>query len=67
MDKSSAIRAHMMAKTMYRVHTGYPPYTDGEVDRLNALYSWFRKTGRQDIITEAERICDEMLSLKGLK
>ena len=67
MDRASYAKAHMLAKALVRLHTGRAPYTDGDTERVKAMYDWFEKTGRKDIIAEAERLRDETLSLKGLK
>ena len=67
MDRASYAKAHMMAKAMVRIHTESAPYTDGEVDRVNHMYDWFKQTGRTDIIREAEKFRDARLHDLGIK
>ena len=62
LNKADHNRAHMMANTMFRVRTKYTQVDD---DQLKAQYAWFERTGRKDIIAEAERLCNERLQLMG--
>ena len=63
MSKGDWNRAHMLANMLYRVGTGHP--IPGDNDRIASMYAWLERTGRQDIITEAERLCNRRENGRG--
>ncbi len=65
MNKADWNRAHMMGKLLYQVRTANTPMYHGEIERLDSLYDWFKRTGREEIIKEAERLCDERMKERG--
>jgi len=57
MTKGDWNRAHMLANLLYRIGTQSTP-SSVDVERVNFLYTWLKQTGREDVITEAERLCN---------
>ena len=56
MTKGDWNRAHMLANLLYRV--GKSKGSPVDVERITVMYEWLERTGRQDIIAEAERLCN---------
>ena len=63
MNKADWNYAHMLAGLLYRVGTGRNDAFD--VDRITAIYERLNRTGRTDIIAEAERICNKRKNERG--
>ena len=64
MTKADWNKTHMFAKLLYQVRTANTPMYHGEIERLDYFYDWFKRTGREDIISEAERLCNERMNRK---
>lgn len=60
MNKGDWNRAHMYANLLYHIRTD-TVYNSLNVERVKALEDWFKRTGREDIIAEAERLCNERM------
>lgn len=58
MYNADAHRRDMLARCLLRIHRSS---TSADIQRMNALYDWFKRNDRQDIITEAEALCDRWI------
>lgn len=64
MTKADYNRAKMFSNILYRIGTD-AVVDPVDVERSEFLYAWFNKTGRQDIIAEAERLCNKRYNERG--
>lgn len=62
MNKGDWNRAHMYAKLLFRIRAGKYPSSIADVERAKILHDWFKRTGREDVIKEAERLYNERVN-----
>lgn len=64
MTKADHNKARMFADVLYRIGTDSVTDPD-DISRAEFLYAWCHRTGREYIITEAERIRDKRMRERG--
>ena len=58
MTKADYNKAKMFSNVLYRIGTDAVTDPD-DINRAEFLYTWCHQQGREDIIAEAERLCNK--------